>query len=106
MQKYLQSGDEDKNLVRYYYKDKEDMFDAVSYEKGGRILNMLRNYVGDSAFFRSLNKYLTDYKFKTAEADQLRMEFEAVTGTRPALVLESMVLWKWASCSKHQLYLR
>lgn len=80
MQKYIQSGDDDKKLVRYYYRDKEDMFDAVSYEKGGRILNMLRNYVGDSAFFKSLNKYLTDNKFKTGEADQLRIAFEAITG--------------------------
>jgi len=80
MQKYLTSGDDDKTLVRYYYKDKEDVFDAVSYEKGGRILNMLRHYVGDSAFFKSLNKYLTDNKFKTGEADQLRIAFEAVTG--------------------------
>lgn len=77
---YLQSGGENKNLVRYYYKDKEDVFDAVSYNKGGRILNMLRNYVGDSAFFKSLNKYLTDNKFKTGEAQQLRLAFEAVTG--------------------------
>ena len=33
----------------------KDMFDAVSYNKGGRILNMLRNYVGEDAFFKSLN---------------------------------------------------
>jgi Aminopeptidase N len=69
-----------KDLVRFYYNDKEDMFDNVSYEKGGTILHMLRNYVGDSAFFRSLNKYLTDNKFKTGEAHQLRLAFEEVTG--------------------------
>ena len=46
MQGYLQSGKRTKNLVRFYYDDKEDVFDAVSYNKGGRILNMLRNYVG------------------------------------------------------------
>ncbi|MBG9374972.1 M1 family metallopeptidase [Panacibacter sp. DH6] len=78
--KYLQSANDDLSLVRFYYKDKEDMFDAVSYEKGGRVLNMLRNYVGDSAFFKSLHKYLTDNKFKTGEAQQLRLAFEAVTG--------------------------
>lgn len=50
MQGYLQSGSASKDLVRYHYKDKEDMFDAVSYNKGGRILHMLRNYVGDDAF--------------------------------------------------------
>ena len=80
MQGYLMSGSDDKNLVRFYYKNKEDVFDAVSYNKGGRILNMLRNYLGDSAFFKSLNKYLTTNKFKSAEAQQLRLAFEEVTG--------------------------
>jgi aminopeptidase N len=41
---------------------------------------MLRNYVGDSAFYRSLNLYLTTYKFKSAEAQELRLVFEEVTG--------------------------
>jgi aminopeptidase N len=77
---YLGSGSEKKDLVRFYYSDKEDMFDAVSYNKGGRILHMLRNFVGDSAFFKSLNLYLTTNKFKAAEAHQLRLAFEEVTG--------------------------
>jgi len=80
MNGYLQSQSENKNLVRYYYNDKEAVFDAVSYNKGGRILNMLRNYVGDSAFFKSLNVYLTTNKFKSAEASQLRLAFEEITG--------------------------
>jgi aminopeptidase N len=77
---YVMSGSEAKNLVRHQYKDKEDMFDAVSYNKGGRILHMLRNYVGDDAFFKSLNLYLTQNKFKTGEAAQLRLAVEEVTG--------------------------
>jgi len=80
MQGYLQSGSENIDLVRFHYADREDMFDAVSYQKGGRILNMLRNVVGDSAFFKSLNLYLTTNKFKSAEAHQLRLAFEEVTG--------------------------
>jgi len=80
MQDYLMSGSSDKDLVRFYYKNREDMFDAVSYNKGGRILNMLRNYVGDAAFFKSLNEYLNLYRFKTAEAQELRLAFEDVTG--------------------------
>jgi aminopeptidase N len=70
----------DRDLVRFHYHDKEDMFDAVSYQKGGRILNMLRNVVGDSAFFKSLNLYLKTNAFKPAEAHQLRLAFEEVTG--------------------------
>ncbi|MCW3091871.1 MAG: family metallopeptidase [Ferruginibacter sp.] len=80
MQGYLQSGSEKKDLVRFRYADKEDMFDAVSYNKGGRILHMLRNYVGDDAFFKSLNNYLINNKFKSGEAGQLRLAFEEVTG--------------------------
>ena len=80
MQGYLQSNSGKKDLVRFYYHDKEDVFDAVSYNKGGRILHMLRNYVGDSAFFKALNLYLTTNKFKSAEAQQLRLAFEEVTG--------------------------
>ncbi|HTE27651.1 M1 family aminopeptidase [Flavitalea sp.] len=80
MQGYFQSMSDKKDLVRFYYEDKEAMFDAVSYNKGGRILNMLRNYVGDSAFYKSLNLYLTANKFKAAESHNLRLAFEEVTG--------------------------
>jgi len=80
MQGYLQSNSAKKDLVRFFYNDKEDVFDAVSYNKGGRVLHMLRNYVGDSAFFKALNLYLTTNKFKSAEAQQLRLAFEEVTG--------------------------
>jgi aminopeptidase N len=80
MQGYIQSQSGAKDLVRFYYTDKEAMFDAVSYNKGGRILHMLRNYVGDSAFFKSLNLYLTTNKYKAAEAHQLRLAFEEITG--------------------------
>lgn len=77
---YLRSNSADLDLVRFYYKDKEDMFDAVSYNKGGRVLHMLRHYVGDSAFYKSLNLYLNQNKFGNGEAHQLRLAFEQVTG--------------------------
>ena len=80
LQNYLASGSGAKDLVRFYYHDKEDVFDQVSYQKGGRILHMLRNYVGDKAFFASLNKYLTTNKFGNGSAHKLRLAFEEVTG--------------------------
>jgi aminopeptidase N len=67
-------------LIRYYYKDKEDMFDRHSYNKGGRIMHMLRYYVGDEAFFESLKYYLNQKQYSTAEIHDLRMAFEHVTG--------------------------
>ena len=70
----------EKKLVRFYYKDKEDMFDLVSYNKGGAILHMLRNYLGDEAFFSGLKKYLIQYQYKSAEVSQLRLAMEEVSG--------------------------
>jgi aminopeptidase N len=81
LRSYLSSpSDAEKNLVRFYYKEREDVFDLVSYQKGGRVLNMLRHYVGDEAFFTSLNKYLTDNKFSNGSAVKLKLAFESVTG--------------------------
>jgi aminopeptidase N len=81
MRTYLENPDDTiRDLVRFYYSDPQDVFDNVSYPKGGRILNMLRNFTGDSAFYKSLNLYLTSNKFKTAEAQNLRLAFEEVTG--------------------------
>lgn len=81
MQGYLNNPTESsKHLVRFFYRDKEDMFDLVSYQKGGRILHMLRYELGDSAFFRGLQLYLQQNRFKAAEAHQLRLALEEVTG--------------------------
>ncbi|HEY0272011.1 MAG TPA: M1 family metallopeptidase [Chitinophaga sp.] len=82
LQSYFRSAQYsgDKDLVRFYYHDKEDMFDAITYQKGGCILHMLRAAVGDSAFFKSLNLYLKTYAYKATEAHQLRLAVEEVTG--------------------------
>ncbi len=67
-------------VIRYYYSDKEDMFDSHSYAKGGRILHMLRQEVGDEAFFAALNLYLQKNRLQNAELSNLRTAFEEVTG--------------------------
>ena len=80
LQGYLMGDNSKKDLVRFYYEDREQMFDGVSYQKGGRILHMLRKHIGDSAFFKGLNLYLSSNKFKAAEAHHLRLAFEEVSG--------------------------
>lgn len=67
-------------LINFGYNDREDMFDAHSYNKGGAVLNMLRNQVGDEAFFASLNRYLKKNEYTDVEAHELRLAFEDVTG--------------------------
>lgn len=73
-------GDFKKNLVRFDYSSREDVFDLVTYQKGGGILHMLRNYLGDDAFFAGITDYLKTNEYKNAEAHQLRLSFEKVSG--------------------------
>jgi aminopeptidase N len=68
------------NIIRFYYDEKDDMFDSHSYAKGGRILHMLRKEVGDEAFYASLELYLNKHAYKTVEIHDLRIAFEETTG--------------------------
>ncbi|WKK64561.1 M1 family metallopeptidase [Lutimonas zeaxanthinifaciens] len=77
---YLTPGNDLKDLVRFHYNSREDMFDAVSYNKGGSILHMLRSYLGDEAFKAGMNQFLNDNMYGTGEAHQLRLAFEEVSG--------------------------
>jgi aminopeptidase N len=80
VQNYMMGNNFDKKLVRFHYDKKMEMFDLVTYQKGGAILHNLRNYLGDKAFFAGLNKFLKDNKFGSAEAHQLRLALEEVSG--------------------------
>lgn len=77
---YKNGQNQDKSLVRFTYDEREELFDLVSYNKGGSILHMLRTYLGDDAFFQGLKTYLERYKYDTAEVHQLRLILEKITG--------------------------
>lgn len=82
MQGYFREASRGKqvNLIRFHHDQPRDMFDSHSYAKGGTILNMLRDYVGDEAFFESLKVYLMDNIYDAVEIHHLRLAFEKVTG--------------------------
>ena len=80
LQGYFKGKNEAKHLVRFNYSSREDVFDGVSYNKGGYILHMLRNLLGDKAFFAGLKEYLTANKYQTGEAHQLRLALEKISG--------------------------
>ena len=48
-----------------------EIFDAISYDKGGCVLRMLEHYVGESNFQKGLKRYLADFKYKNAEGQDL-----------------------------------
>ncbi len=81
LRRYLANpADANKDLVRFHYGDKEEVFDLVTYQKGGAIVDMLRTYLGDDVFFAGLQKYLKDNALGNGEAHQLRLAMEAASG--------------------------
>jgi aminopeptidase N len=66
--------------VRRHYAEADDVFDVISYQKGSWILHQLRHEVGDAAFFKGINRYLTQNAYATADIDNLRMAMEWASG--------------------------
>jgi aminopeptidase N len=67
-------------IVRYHYDNELQMFDVLTYFKGNCVLNMLRDYLGDTAFFSGLSLYLKINAYKNADPQQLRLALEEVSG--------------------------
>lgn len=62
------------------YDEPIDIFDAHLYEKGGRILHMLRRLLGDEPFWSSIRHYLTKHRTGSVETRDLARAIEEATG--------------------------
>jgi aminopeptidase N len=51
-----------------------------SYQKGGWVLHMLRDQLGDSIFWKGIRAYYAKYSGKNASTDDLRKSMEDVSG--------------------------
>jgi aminopeptidase N len=81
MNSYLRYSERnDKPIVRFYYNDKEELFNSITYQKGARVLNLLKFTLGEEKFFTGVKNYLTKYEYNTAQIENLRHEFEKVSG--------------------------
>ncbi len=67
-------------LIQYRYREAKNLFDDHRYEKGSCILHMLRNYLGDKAFFKGIQQYLKNRAYKPAEHSHLRLAMESASG--------------------------
>jgi aminopeptidase N len=64
------------------YEDPWETFRRKSnpYGKGCSILHMLRERLGDAAFFRGVAAYLDQHKFQSVETDHFRQSLEEASG--------------------------
>jgi len=67
-------------IVTKNYANPDAVFDTYAYPRGGAVLHMLRTFLGEDNWWRSLNHYLTKYAHQPVETAQLRIAIEETTG--------------------------
>ena len=74
------SGRYRRTVATKYYEEPIDIFDHHLYDKGGRILHMLRDVVGDAGFDAALAHYLAKHRHGVVESRDLARAVEEATG--------------------------
>jgi len=81
-----------RTIATKYYDEPIDIFDHHLYEKGGRVLHMLRHALGDAAFWASLAHYLTKHRHGVVESRDLARAVEDATGKNMDWLFSQWVL--------------
>lgn len=68
----------------------EELFDSISYSKGGSILRMLDSYLGEEAFRKGVSSYLLRNKYGSAASEDL---WDSLSGASSKPVKEMTVSW-------------
>jgi puromycin-sensitive aminopeptidase len=73
--------------------DCDGMFDVLTYQKGGSLLRMLEQYLGESEFQRGVSHYLSTHEYANTETGDL---WDAIEEANPATpVRKTMDSWIW-----------
>ncbi|MBL0187090.1 MAG: M1 family metallopeptidase [Candidatus Obscuribacter sp.] len=82
--------------VEYPVKSPEDameMFDEITYEKGGSLLRMLEMYLGEDKFQAGIQRYMQEHKFANATTGDLWQALSVESGSARVDVAELMKSW-------------
>ena len=81
--------------VEYEVRSPDDcdgMFDVLTYQKGGALLRMLEQYLGDERFRQGVSQYLTQHQYANTETNDLWDAIEATSGEPVRQMMDS---WIW-----------
>lgn len=76
----------------------KEVFDAISYSKGGMVLRMLEKYIGEKAFQHGLGEYLAKYSYANAQGKDLWEVLEKSSGKPVSALMKS-----WLTQTGHPL---
>jgi aminopeptidase N len=81
LQRYVRDDREYRRpIVETRYSSPMEMFDSMTYAKGGCVLHMLRCLVGDDAWWKGIRGYVAKHKFDVVETEDFRKAMEEATG--------------------------
>lgn len=69
-----------RSTVHHRYVHTDDLFSSYAYSRGAAVLHMIRGLLGDSLWWASVNRYVTDNYAKTVETVDLKRAIETTTG--------------------------
>jgi aminopeptidase N len=75
-----EAGTYQRPIVCRQYEEPIDLFDRHLYEKGGRVLHMLRQSLGDNVFWQALQAYAERHARGSVETRDLARILEEVSG--------------------------
>jgi aminopeptidase N len=67
-------------IVTKHYANPDAVFDTYSYQRAGAVLHMLRTFLGEDNWWRSINHYLIKHANQPVETAQFRIAIEETTG--------------------------
>ncbi len=67
-------------IVTKNYADPDAVFDTYAYPRGGAVLHMLRQTLGEENWWKAINYYLNKYANQPVETEQFRIAIEESTG--------------------------
>ena len=72
-------------------QDANGMFDLLTYEKGGAVLRMLEQYMGEEAFRDGVRHYLNTHQYGNTETSDLWDAIEEVTEEPARRIMDSWI---------------
>ncbi len=67
-------------IVETRYESSEDMFDAMTYQKGSCVLHALRGLLGDKAWWSGIRGYVAKHKLQVVDTNDFRAAMETASG--------------------------
>ncbi|HXU65406.1 MAG TPA: M1 family aminopeptidase [Polyangia bacterium] len=100
-----EAGKYQRPVVCRQYDEPIHLFDAHLYEKGGRVLHMLRHELGEAGFWRALRQYARKHARGSVETRDLARAIEDATGRSVEAFLDRWIArpghpdlageWRW-----------